>query len=113
MHMPHLRYANAYANAYTYAYAYAYGCAALTTYPAVCCCCFVCVASVACCGLLPWLASVACFCGMLLWHAAVHVAIQYGYVTLFVAAFPLTPLLALLNNFVEIRLVGIESDSNE
>ncbi|KAK8776178.1 hypothetical protein V5799_030477 [Amblyomma americanum] len=31
-------------------------------------------------------------------------AIQFGFVTLFVAAFPLAPLFALLNNIVEIRL---------
>ena len=30
--------------------------------------------------------------------------IQYGFVTLFVAAFPLAPLCALINNVVEIRL---------
>jgi anoctamin-5 len=30
--------------------------------------------------------------------------IQYGFVTLFVAAFPLAPLLALINNVFEIRL---------
>ena len=30
--------------------------------------------------------------------------IQYGFVTMFVAAFPLAPLLALLNNIFEIRL---------
>lgn len=30
--------------------------------------------------------------------------IQYGFVTLFVAAFPLAPLFALLNNIGEIRL---------
>ena len=30
--------------------------------------------------------------------------IQYGFVTLFVAAFPLAPLFALLNNIIEIRL---------
>ena len=30
--------------------------------------------------------------------------IQYGFVTIFVAAFPLAPLFALLNNWVEIRL---------
>ena len=29
---------------------------------------------------------------------------QFGFVTLFVAAFPLAPLFALLNNIVEIRL---------
>jgi Calcium-activated chloride channel len=30
--------------------------------------------------------------------------IQYGFVTLFVAAFPLAPLFALINNITEIRL---------
>lgn len=30
--------------------------------------------------------------------------LQYGFVTLFVAAFPLAPLCALLNNIAEIRL---------
>lgn len=30
--------------------------------------------------------------------------IQYGFITLFVAAFPLAPLFALLNNVIEIRL---------
>lgn len=33
-----------------------------------------------------------------------HAVIQYGFVTLFVAAFPLAPLFALLNNICEIRL---------
>jgi len=33
-----------------------------------------------------------------------EMAIQYGYVCLFVVAFPLAPLLALINNFIEIRL---------
>jgi hypothetical protein len=33
-----------------------------------------------------------------------EMAIQYGYVSLFVVAFPLAPLLALINNFIEIRL---------
>ena len=30
--------------------------------------------------------------------------IQYGFVVIFIAAFPLAPLFALLNNIVEIRL---------
>jgi hypothetical protein len=30
--------------------------------------------------------------------------IQYGFVTIFVAAFPLAPLFALANNVIEIRL---------
>jgi len=33
-----------------------------------------------------------------------EMAIQYGYVCLFVVAFPLAPFLALLNNYIEIRL---------
>ena len=33
-----------------------------------------------------------------------RIVIQYGFVTLFVAAFPLAPLFALLNNICEIRL---------
>ena len=32
------------------------------------------------------------------------VVIQFGFITIFVAAFPLGPLFALLNNLVEIRL---------
>ncbi|XP_075727736.1 anoctamin-4-like isoform X2 [Rhipicephalus microplus] len=44
------------------------------------------------------------------WHTLslfdeyLEMAIQFGFVTLFVAAFPLAPLFALLNNIVEIRL---------
>ena len=30
--------------------------------------------------------------------------LQFGFVTIFVAAFPLAPLFALLNNWIEIRL---------
>ena len=30
--------------------------------------------------------------------------LQFGFITIFVAAFPLAPLFALLNNWVEIRL---------
>jgi len=35
---------------------------------------------------------------------AMFIVLQYGFVTLFVAAFPLAPLFALLNNIAEIRL---------
>lgn len=34
----------------------------------------------------------------------VHPVIQYGFVSLFVASFPLAPAFALLNNVIEIRL---------
>lgn len=34
--------------------------------------------------------------------------IQYGFTTIFVAAFPLAPLLALFSNLVEIRLDAIK-----
>lgn len=34
----------------------------------------------------------------------VSAVIQFGFVTLFVASFPLAPLFALLNNIIEIRL---------
>lgn len=37
-----------------------------------------------------------------------EMVIQYGFVTLFVAAFPLAPLLALMNNVIEIRLDAIK-----
>ena len=33
-----------------------------------------------------------------------YVVIQFGFITIFVAAFPLAPLFAWLNNIVEIRL---------
>jgi hypothetical protein len=35
-----------------------------------------------------------------------ELAIQYGYVTLFVSAFPLAPFLSLFSNIVEIRTDG-------
>lgn len=36
------------------------------------------------------------------WHLCA--VLQFGFTTIFVAAFPLAPLLALLNNIIEIRL---------
>nr|XP_046480563.1 anoctamin-4-like isoform X1 [Neodiprion pinetum] len=41
---------------------------------------------------------------MALFDEYLEMVIQYGFVTLFVAAFPLAPLFALLNNIAEIRL---------
>lgn len=38
---------------------------------------------------------------------------QYSFTTIFVAAFPLAPLLALLNNIIEIRLDAIKMVSLE
>jgi anoctamin-10/anoctamin-7 len=37
-----------------------------------------------------------------------ELAIQYGFVTLFVVAFPLTPLLAFLNNILEVRVDSVK-----
>lgn len=37
-------------------------------------------------------------------YLCVLAVIQFGFVTLFVASFPLAPLFALLNNIIEIRL---------
>lgn len=37
-------------------------------------------------------------------HVLTYTVIQYGFVTLFVASFPLAPAFALLNNVIEIRL---------
>lgn len=39
-----------------------------------------------------------------LFYEYLEMVIQFGFVTLFVAAFPLAPLLALINNVIEIRL---------
>ncbi|CAI8002180.1 Anoctamin-7 [Geodia barretti] len=39
-----------------------------------------------------------------LFYEYLELVIQYGFVTVFVAAFPLAPLFALLNNWIEIRL---------
>ncbi|KAK4289630.1 hypothetical protein Pmani_037410, partial [Petrolisthes manimaculis] len=44
------------------------------------------------------------FTRLSLFNEYLEMVIQYGFVTLFVAAFPLAPLFALLNNVVEIRL---------
>lgn len=41
---------------------------------------------------------------VLLTVLALPIVIQFGFVTLFVASFPLAPLFALLNNIIEIRL---------
>ncbi|KAG1687430.1 Anoctamin-4 [Nymphon striatum] len=41
---------------------------------------------------------------LMLFDEYLEMVIQYGFITLFVAAFPLAPLFALLNNVVEIRL---------
>ena len=38
------------------------------------------------------------------WVVALFTVIQYGFITIFVAAFPLAPLFALINNIIEIRL---------
>lgn len=40
----------------------------------------------------------------LLYYLCSVTVLQFGFITIFVAAFPLAPLFALLNNWVEIRL---------
>ncbi|XP_050048770.1 anoctamin-1 isoform X1 [Dermacentor andersoni] len=52
--------------------------------------------------LLPDLGSTGLF------HEYLEMILQYGFVTLFVAAFPLAPLFALLNNVLEIRLDALK-----
>lgn len=69
------------------------------------CCCFTAYscANVSVCwshGEI-WLMAVACFMIVYLFSFPV---IQFGFVSLFVASFPLAPLFALLNNVIEIRL---------
>merc|ERR1712168_715164 len=39
-----------------------------------------------------------------LFHEYLEMVIQFGFITIFVCAFPLAPLLALINNILEIRL---------
>ena len=39
-----------------------------------------------------------------MYMCTLYVVIQFGFITIFVAAFPLAPLFAWLNNIVEIRL---------
>ena len=41
---------------------------------------------------------------MVILNIVVFSVLQFGFITIFVAAFPLAPLFALLNNWVEIRL---------
>ena len=39
----------------------------------------------------------------LLFNEYLEIVIQFGFITIFVCAFPLAPILALLNNILEIR----------
>ena len=39
----------------------------------------------------------------LLFNEYLEIVVQFGFITIFVCAFPLAPLLALLNNILEIR----------
>ncbi|XP_073724451.1 anoctamin-5 isoform X2 [Misgurnus anguillicaudatus] len=44
------------------------------------------------------------FCQLGLFYEYLEMVIQFGFITLFVASFPLAPLLALLNNMLEVRV---------
>lgn len=44
----------------------------------------------------------------LMYRSPLSVVIQFSFTTIFVAAFPLAPLLALINNIFEIRLDAIK-----
>ena len=52
--------------------------------------------------LLLWTPGQACDAPF--WCCVHFSVLQFGFTTIFVAAFPLAPLLALLNNIIEIRL---------
>jgi len=57
--------------------------------------------------LLPWeeeFVNLEMYPPMGMFYEYLEMIIQYGFVTLFVAAFPLGPLFALLNNILEIRI---------
>ncbi|XP_073928370.1 anoctamin-7 isoform X3 [Castor canadensis] len=55
-------------------------------------------------GLAPWEADYELLPCEGLFHEYLEMVLQYGFITIFVAACPLAPLFALLNNWVEIRL---------
>ncbi|XP_056273223.1 anoctamin-5 isoform X3 [Pseudoliparis swirei] len=45
-----------------------------------------------------------CFGNLGLFYEYLEMVIQFGFITLFVASFPLAPLLALINNIIEVRV---------
>ena len=45
---------------------------------------------------------------MALFDEYLEMVIQYGFVTIFVSAFPLAPFFALFNNIIEVSVVGVE-----
>lgn len=42
-----------------------------------------------------------------------ELAVQYGYATLFAAAFPLSPIMAMLNNYIKIRYAMLSSTTSD
>lgn len=52
--------------------------------------------------------TVTYFSLQLIFHFPLSIVIQFSFTTIFVAAFPLAPLLALINNIFEIRLDAIK-----
>merc|ERR1712212_1178472 len=53
---------------------------------------------------MPWERDYALVPNEGLFQEYLEMVLQFGFVTIFVAAFPLAPLFALLNNWIEIRL---------
>ncbi|KAF4095381.1 hypothetical protein G5714_024459 [Onychostoma macrolepis] len=55
-------------------------------------------------ALVPWLRNWWSFGQLGLFYEYLEMVIQFGFITLFVASFPLAPLLALMNNILEVRV---------
>ncbi|PAA80633.1 hypothetical protein BOX15_Mlig004871g1 [Macrostomum lignano] len=56
--------------------------------------------------LKPWEADYCLLSFEGLWNDFLHLVLQFGFATIFVAAFPLAPLFALLNNILALRIIA-------